>query len=112
QLSPTKSTPYSPTTASSSVICQRTVQVRLRGGKPICSICSAERTGSEWQQDMANDDPQRNAEQTRSPGREYGGLPCKEHHCHWQQQVECQATQDPYQWIPERHQGWRPHYRH
>src|SRR5262249_6539102 len=27
--------------ASSSVICQRTVQVRLRGGKPIC----AERTG-------------------------------------------------------------------
>ena len=33
------------TAASSSVICQRTVQVRLRGGKPICSICSAERTG-------------------------------------------------------------------
>jgi hypothetical protein len=32
-------------TASSSAICQRTVQVRLRGGKPICSICSAERTG-------------------------------------------------------------------
>jgi hypothetical protein len=27
------------------VICQRTVQVRLRGGKPICSICSARRTG-------------------------------------------------------------------
>src|SRR5262249_22179528 len=60
---------------------------------------------------MADDDRRRNAEQTRSPNGEDGGLPCKEHDCPWQQQVEEQGIENPYQRILQRHQGWRSHHR-
>jgi hypothetical protein len=46
---------------------------------------------------MAGDDRYRNAEQTQSPGGKHGGLLCKEQHCHWQQHIEEQATEEPYQ---------------
>jgi hypothetical protein len=42
--SPTKSTPFSQTTASSSRTCQRTVSGRRLGGESICSTCFAPRT--------------------------------------------------------------------
>src|SRR5215831_15583809 len=84
-------------------------------GEPfVCLMRSASFTltdPAELQHEMADDDRRRNAEQTRSPAGEHGGLPCKEHDCPRQQQVEEQGIEDPYQWILQQHQGWRSHHR-
>jgi hypothetical protein len=49
--------------------------------------------GPQRQHGMTGNSSDRHVKKARPPSGEHGGLPCKKHHCQWQQRIEDQAAE-------------------